>query len=262
MDSQEILFEVKDGIGYATINRPGSLNAINRESLGQLVEILHRWSEDARCRVLIVTGAGDRAFSAGADLGVFAGKINDSISGREWSRYGQSALSLLDYAGKPSIAAIDGIASGGGCELALACTFRIATERAKFSFPEISVGIMPGWGGTQRLVHLVGKAKAMELVLTGQPIAADEAFRIGLVNALVPPGRAVGGAEELARKIIEKPPLAVKFAMEAVNRAPHLSLDEGLVLESDLAGLLCGTDDAKEGIQAFMQKRKPVFRGS
>jgi enoyl-CoA hydratase len=261
MGDANILHELKNNIGHVTINRPKSLNALNKECLTEFVDILSKWKEDADCRAVIVTGAGEKSFSPGADINVFVEESQRALGGREWSRYGQVALQYLEDLGKPSIAAINGMAMGGGLELALACTFRIAAEGAKFGLPEISVGIMPGWGGTQRITRIVGKTKAMELVLTGEPISAEDALCIGLVSMVVPAADLIPASERFLKRIIKNAPVAIKLAMEAINSGADLPLPDGLTLESNLAGQLCTTEDGKEGIQAFIEKRKPVFKG-
>jgi len=261
MGDTTILHELKNNIGYATINRPQFLNALNKECLAELLTILSAWKEDDACRGVIITGAGEKTFSPGADINVFIAERQKAIGGREWSRYGLVVLQYLENFGKPSIGAINGMAMGGGLELALACTFRIACETAKFGLPEISVGIMPGWGGTQRMPRIGGKPKAMELVLTGEPISAEEALRIGLVSQVVPPADLIPASERFLKRITKNAPVAIKLAMEVINSAADLSFSDGLALESNLAGLLCTTEDGQEGIQAFVEKRKPVFKG-
>lgn len=261
MENANILYEVKNNIGYVTINRPKFLNAVNKECFTELLEILSLWKEDSGCRAVIITGAGEKSFSPGADINVFVEESQRAIGGREWSRYGQMALQYLENLGKPSVAALNGMAMGGGLELALACTFRIAAENIRLGLPEISVGIMPGWGGTQRMIHIVGKSKAMELVLTGETISADEAQKIGLVSMVVPPADLIPASERFLRRIIKNAPIAIKLAMEAINQGADLPLSDGMALESNLAGLLCLTEDGKEGIQAFTEKRKPIFKG-
>ncbi len=261
MVEANILHELRNNIGYVTINRPKFLNALNKECLTELVGILSLWKEDPDCRAVIITGAGEKSFSPGADINVFVEESQRAIGGREWSRFGQIALQYLENLGKPSVAAINGMAMGGGFELALACTFRVASENAKFGLPEISVGIMPGWGGTQRIIQIVGKPKAMELVLTGEIISAEEALKIGLVNRVVPGKDLMAESEGFLKRIIRNAPVAIKLAMEAINSGADLPLPEGLALESNLAGLLCITEDGKEGIRAFTEKRKPIFKG-
>jgi enoyl-CoA hydratase len=261
MGDANILYEVKNNIGYVTINRPKLLNALNKECLTELVEILSLWKEDSDCRAVIITGAGEKSFSPGADINVFVEESKKAIGGREWSRYGQIAFQYLENLGKPSVAAINGMAMGGGLELALACTFRVASDNAKFGLPEISVGIMPGWGGTQRITQIVGKSKAMELVLTGEAISAEEALKIGLVSTVVAAKDLIAESERFLKRIIKNAPVAIKLAMEAINSGVDMPLPDGLALESNLAGLLCITEDGKEGIKAFTEKRNPIFKG-
>lgn len=261
MGDPNILYELKDSIGYLTINRPQFLNALNKVCLKEFLEILTQWKSNESCRGIIITGAGQKAFSPGADINVFAEESRRAIGGREWSRYGQTVLEYLENLGKPSVAAINGIAMGGGLELALACTFRIAVESARLGLPEISVGIIPGWGGTQRTRQIVGKAKAMELVLIGEPISAEEALRIGLLTMVVPAPDLIPASERFLRRITRNAPVAVRLAIEAINGGSDRPLCDGLVLESNLAGLVDTTEDRKEGIRAFTEKRKPVFKG-
>jgi enoyl-CoA hydratase len=261
MTDEHILYERKNGIGYFTFNRPDALNSFRRETVSLLAGMLLDCKEDPDCRALIFTGSGDKAFSAGADVPTFLEAKKKPLGGREWSRHGQAAFCLLDMLGKPSIAAINGLAIGGGLEFALACTFRIASGKARFGFPEVSLGFLPGWGGTQRAARLIGKARTMELVLCGDYIDAERAYAIGLVNSVVPPEELMGACEDLAGRIMRHSPIAVRVCMEAVHYGVYLPLEEGLVLESNLGGLACDSEDAKEGLTAFLEKRKPVFRG-
>jgi enoyl-CoA hydratase len=261
MSEQNILYELKNNIGYITLNRPQFLNSFNKKSIDQLVDILTLWKDADNCRVIIITGAGDKAFSAGADVNTFIEEVAKPLGGREWSRYGQVAFNIFDRLGKPSIAAINGLTIGGGFELALACTFRIASQKAKFGFSEISLGFLPGWGGTSRITKLIGKSKAAEIVLTGEFIDAEEAFRIGIVNKVVAPEELIPASEALANKIIRNSPIAVKIALEAIHYAQYQPLEEALILESNLGGLACDSEDAKEGLKAFLEKRKPNFKG-
>jgi enoyl-CoA hydratase len=261
MSEQNILYELKNNIGYITLNRPQFLNSFNKKSIDQLVDILTLWKDADNCRVIIITGAGDKAFSAGADVNTFIEEVAKPLGGREWSRYGQVAFNIFDRLGKPSIAAINGLAIGGGFELALVCTFRIASQKAKFGFSEISLGFLPGWGGTSRITKLIGKSKAAEIVLTGEFIDAEEALRIGIVNKVVAPEELIPASEALAHKIIRNSPIAVKVALEAIHYAQYQPLEEALILESNLGGLACDSEDAKEGLKAFLEKRKPNFKG-
>jgi enoyl-CoA hydratase len=261
MSEQNILYELKNNIGYITLNRPQFLNSFNKKSIDQLVDILTLWKDADNCRAIIITGAGDKAFSTGADVNTFIEEVAKPLGGREWSRYGQVAFNIFDRLGKPSIAAINGLTIGGGFELALACTFRIASQKAKFGFSEISLGFLPGWGGTSRITKLIGKSKAAEIVLTGEFIDAEEAFRIGIVNKVVAPEELIPASEALAHKIIRNSPIAVKVALEAIHYAQYQPLEEALILESNLGGLACDSEDAKEGLKAFLEKRKPNFKG-
>lgn len=261
MKNPWIVWELKGNIGYITINRVDALNSLNKTMLNELETILKTLKENDACRGIIITGAGDKAFSAGADVNTFLEEIAKPFGGKEWSRYGQRVFNILEHIGKPSVAAINGLAVGGGLELALACTFRIATEKAVFGFPEISLGFLPGWGGTARLTRLIGKAKASELILTGDRIDAKTALKIGLLDKLVSSDELISSSEELLRKIIRHSPIAIKVALEAIHYAQYLSLEESLVLESNLGGLACYSEDAKEGLRAFLEKRKPVFKG-
>lgn len=260
MRETELLCELKEGIGVITINRPEQFNNLNRPALGQLEETLIAWKRDEACRAIIITGAGEKAFCSGADAHVFI-EERDKSMGIDWSRDGQRVFSLLDDLGKPSIAAVNGIALGGGFELALACTFRIASQKARFGFPEITLGFIPGWGGTQRAARLLGKAKALELLLTGDTISASEAHTLGIVTQVVSAESLLEECREMTRKIIKNAPLAIRFAMEAVCEGLNLPLGGGLAIESDLASFACLSEDAKEGLKAFFEERKPVFRG-
>ena len=250
----EILCETKEGISYLTINGVKDVNILTEKTLKQLGSVLQECKENEECRVLIITGAGTKAFSAGADVGIFLKVTQEATGGAEWSRFGQSVLNLLEDLGKPSIAAVNGIALGGGCELALACTFRVASTQAKFGFPEINLGIIPGWGGTQRLARLVGRQAALELLLTGKVIDAHEAYKIGLVSRVVSPTELMPTCEALAKEIIKNSPIAVKLALKALQEGYDLPLKKALVLESTLAGLCCLTEDAKKAFRSFQQK--------
>lgn len=261
MVDSNILYELRDGIGYITISGANPLNILTRETIKELADILTRWKQESNCRVIIITGAGDRAFSAGVDVNIFLEVAKEPLGGTEWSRHGQNAFGVLAHLGKPSIAAVNGIALGGGCELVLACTLRVVSQQARFGLPEITLGLIPGWGATQRLARLVGESKAMEVILTGEMIDAVEAHRIGLVNRVVAPEELMSTCEAVAQKIIQNGPLAVRLAMEAVHQGLDLPLQEGLLLESDLAGFSCITEDAQEGLRSFLEKRKPIFKG-
>jgi enoyl-CoA hydratase len=259
MAYENVLFDVKEQIARITFNRPSVLNALNRKTIDELGDCLNAVRRDDTIRALILTGAGEKAFIAGADINELARR--NPVDGMEFSLYGQEVIHRLETLGKPSIAAINGFALGGGCELALACTIRIASRTAKLGQPEVKLGIIPGYGGSQRLARRCGKGIAHELILTGEMIAAEEALRIGLVNRVVEPADLLGVAEAIACKIIANAPLAVKYAMEAVEHGMEMSQKEGLFLEATLFGLCCATDDMREGTRAFLEKRPPKFQG-
>ena len=259
MAYENLLLEVKDHIARITFNRPNVLNALNRRTMEELGEILNVVRADSAVRVLILTGAGEKAFIAGADITELAQQ--NPVGGREYTLVGQGIIHRLETLGTPSIAAINGFALGGGCEVALACTMRIASRTARLGQPEVKLGIMPGYGGSQRLPRLVGKGMAHELILTGEMISAEEALRIGLVNRVVEPGDLLATAEAIAKKIIANAPIAVRYAMEAVERGMEMPQEEGLYLEATLFGLCCATADMREGTGAFVEKRPAKFEG-
>jgi enoyl-CoA hydratase/carnithine racemase len=259
MSYENILLEKKNSIAYVTVNRPKVLNALNMETMEELRTAFTDIKSDASIRVAILTGSGEKAFVAGADISELA--TQDAVSGKEYAHRGQSVLDLIENLGKPVIACINGFALGGGCELALACTMRLASDSAKLGQPEVKLGIIPGYGGTQRLSRLVGKGLAMQMVLSGEMITAQEAYRIGLVNEVVAASELVPRAEAIAAKIVANAPLAVRYAMEAVNKGMEMTLAEGLFLEATLFGVCCATEDKKEGTTAFLEKRAAQFRG-
>src|SRR5215831_511985 len=259
MNLENIRFEKKNAIAYVTVDRPKVLNALNMATMEELRAAFHDIKNDASVRVVILSGAGEKAFIAGADIGELA--QHDAVSGKEYTHRGQSVLNLIENLGKPVIACINGFALGGGCEIAMACTMRLASENAKLGQPEVKLGIIPGYGGTQRLSRLVGKGIAMQLVLTGEMISAQEAHRIGLVNEVTAPAELLSRAEAIAQKIIANAPLAIQYAMEAVNHGLELSLAEGLYLEATLFGVCCATEDKTEGTKAFLEKRPAQFKG-
>ncbi|MGA2095273.1 MAG: enoyl-CoA hydratase-related protein [Candidatus Acidiferrum sp.] len=259
MNFSNILFEKKNSTAYITVNRPAVLNALNRKTMEELQQALLDARDDAAVRVLILTGAGEKAFVAGADIGELSQQT--PVNGKEFSLFGQGVLHLLETMGKPSICAINGFALGGGCEIALACSIRIASKTAKLGQPEVKLGILPGYGGTQRLARLCGKGIAHELCLAGEMITAEEAMRIGLVNHVHEPAELLPAAEALAKKIIANAPVAVKYAMEAIERGVEMPQEEGLFFEATLFGLACATEDMREGTKAFLEKRKPEFKG-
>jgi enoyl-CoA hydratase len=259
MAYENILFEKKDAIARIAFNRPKVLNALNRKTIEELRDALLDARDDSSVRVLILTGAGEKSFVAGADISELAQRT--PVDGKDFSLFGQSVFHLLETMGKPSICAINGFALGGGCELALSCTIRLASKTAKLGQPEVKLGIIPGYGGSQRLARLCGKGVAHELCLTGEMITAEEAQRIGLVNHTYEPAELLPATEALAKKIIANAPLAVKYAMEAIERGVEMSQEEGLFLEASLFGLSCATEDMREGTKAFLEKRKADFKG-
>ena len=259
MAYENLLYEKRDRIGFITFNRPKVLNALNRKTMEELSDILASAREDNNVRVLILTGAGEKSFVAGADIGELA--VQTPVSGKETAAFGQDVLHRLETLGKPSIAAINGFALGGGCEVALACSIRLASKTARLGQPEVKLGIIPGYGGSQRLTRLCGKGVAHELCLSGEMISADEALRIGLVNHVYEPPDLLPAAEALAKKIIANAPLAVKYAMEAIERGMETPLEEGQYLETTLFGLCAATDDMREGTRAFLEKRPAQFHG-
>jgi enoyl-CoA hydratase len=258
-DFQNIRFEKKNQVAYVTIDRPKVLNALNMATMQELKQAFASIKDDAEVRVVILTGAGEKAFVAGADIGELS--QHSPVSAKEYTHKGQAIIDAIEDLGKPVIACVNGFALGGGCELALACTMRIASENAKLGQPEVKLGLIPGYGGTQRLPRLVGKGVAMQLVLTGEMISAQEAHRIGLVNEVVPAGELIARAEAIAAKIIANAPLAIQYAMEAVNRGLDLPLADGLFLEATLFGVCCATEDKNEGTKAFLEKRPAAFQG-
>ncbi len=260
MEYKNIILSKKEKIAYITINRPEVLNALNDATIEELNCAFYEIKTDEKIKALIITGAGEKAFVAGADIREIAGKT--SLTGKDMALKGQATLNELEEMGKFSVAAINGYALGGGCELALACTFRIAAENAKLGQPEVKLGIIPGYGGTQRLPRLIGQSKALYLILTGEQITAEEAFRIGLVDKVVAKDKLMEEAENLCNKILSNGPLAIEFALKAVNHGLQIPLAEGLNLEAVLFGLLCSTEDKNEGINAFLQKRTAIFKGN
>jgi enoyl-CoA hydratase len=259
MAYDNLLFEVSEKIARITFNRPNVLNALNRKTMDELGDCLKKVRADDDIRVLILTGAGEKAFIAGADINELSQQT--PVDGREFTLYGQEIIHRLETLGKPAIAALNGFALGGGCELALACTLRIASRNAKLGQPEVKLGIIPGYGGSQRLPRLCGKGVAHELILTGEMISAEEAWRVGLVNRVLDSSELLATAEAIAKKIIANAPLAVKYAMEAVEHGMEMPQEEGLYLEATLFGLCCATQDMREGTRAFLEKRAPKFEG-
>ena len=254
-----VLYEKKDAIAYVTVNRPKVLNALNTPTWKDLRVAFENARDDATVRGVILTGAGNKAFIAGADISELAHAT--ALEAEQSSRFGQAVLDLIENLGKPVIAAVNGFALGGGCETAMACTIRIAVETAKLGQPEVTLGLVPGGGGTQRLPRLVGKGRALQLILSGEMISAQEAYRIGLVNEIVPAADLVTRAEALLSTSAANAPIAVKFALEAANKGLETSQVEGLLLEASYFGLCAATEDKKEGTTAFLEKRTPQFQG-
>lgn len=254
-----LLVEQHGTVLLVTLNRPHSLNALNAQLLAELSALVAGAAADAGVRALVLTGAGDRAFAAGADIAELASL--DAESARHFAASGQAVFGALERLGKPSIAAINGFALGGGCELAMACTLRLAADTAQLGQPEVDLGIIPGFGGSQRLARLVGRGRALALLLGGHNIGAQEAERIGLVNRVVPAADLKTEALALAQQLAAKAPLAVRYLLNAVYAGADLPLDQALQLEATLFGLSASTADMKEGTRAFLEKRKPEFRG-
>ncbi len=259
MKFTNLLYEKKDGIATITINRPKALNALNEETLPEFLSSLEDAEKDKKVRVIVITGAGEKAFCAGLDLKTV--KDISVIKAVETSRLGQKLTLAIEELGKPVIAAINGYALGGGLELAMACDIRIASENARIGQTEVNVGLIPGWGGTQRLPRLVGKGIAKELVFTGKMIDAKTAERIGLINMVVPPEKLKSAVEEFAKVIMSKPPIAIKLAKELINSSIETDQGTGLVHEAEAFGILSSTEDYREGVSAFIEKRKPEYKG-
>ena len=254
-----VLYEKKGAIAYVTVNRPKVLNALNTPTWKDLRTAFEDARDDTAVRGVILTGAGDKAFIAGADISELAHVA--AFEAEQSSRFGQEVLDLIENLGKPVVAAINGFALGGGCETAMACTIRIAVDTAQFGQPEVKLGLVPGGGGTQRMPRLIGKGRALQLILSREMISAQEAYRIGLVNEIVPAAGLVTRAEAILKKIASNAPIAVKFALEAANKGRETSQGEGLLLEASYFGLCAATEDKKEGTAAFLEKRPPQFRG-
>jgi enoyl-CoA hydratase len=259
MKLENVLYERKGAIAYVTLNRPKVLNALNTPTWSDLAAAFREARDDTEVRGVILTGAGDRAFIAGADIGELAHL--GAFDARQSSRVGQGVLDLIENLGKPVIAAVNGFALGGGCETALACTLRLATPTARFGQPEVKLGLLPGAGGTQRLPRLIGKGRALQLVLTGEAIDAEEAHRIGLVDEIVPAAGLIARAEAILAQIAGNAPIAIKLALEAVNESLETSLGGGCALEAAYFGLCAATEDKREGTAAFLAKRIPQFQG-
>ena len=256
---ENVLYEKKGPIAYVTLNRPNVLNALSHAVFSELKEVFGDARDEASVRGVILTGSGDKAFAAGADIAEMS--TSTGVQAEESTRHAQAVTELIENLGKPVVAAVNGFALGGGCELAMACTIRIASENAKFGQPEVKLGIMPGAGGTQRLPRLIGKGRALQLILTGEIINVQEAYRIGLINEVVPPANLIPRAEAILNQINSNAPLGVKFSIDAVNKGLDGSVSEGLLIEASLFGICAGSEDKKEGTTAFLAKRAPQFQG-
>ena len=259
MAYETLLLERSDAYAVVTLNRPKVMNALNRALFSELDDVFISLAKDPAVRAIILTGAGEKAFAAGADISELAGL--SAVDGQQLAQRGQAVFRKIETCGKPVIAAIQGFALGGGCELAMACTIRIASERARLGQPEVKLGLLPGYGGTQRLPRLVGKGAALKLLLTGDMVDAQEAFRIGLVDEVVPAEALMPRAETLARAIAQQAPLAVAGCLRAVEAGYDLPIESGLELEASLFGLACATEDKAEGTRAFLEKRAPTWQG-
>jgi enoyl-CoA hydratase len=256
---ETLRYEKRNQIAFITIARPKVLNALNGQSVQDLSRAVQSVHDDIDVRVAILTGEGEKAFVAGADIGELA--VLGVVEAEALAQRTQAIFSLIENCGKPVIAAVNGFALGGGCELAMACTFRIASENARFGQPEVKLGLIPGFGGTQRLPRLIGKGRALQMLLTGEMIGAEEAFRVGLVNAVLPAAELLPHAEALAGKIIANAPLAARYCLDAVNLGLNTTLEAGLAYEAALFGLCFSTSDRNEGTHAFLEKRSPQFKG-
>jgi enoyl-CoA hydratase len=259
MAFENLILERDGAIAVLTINRPKVLNALNTPTIDDLRRAVLEVKHDSAVRVVIITGAGDKSFVAGADINELAVQV--PTQGKEHCSRGQHVFDLIENMGKPVIAAINGFALGGGCELAMACTLRLAADTARLGQPEVNLGIIPGYAGTQRLPRLVGKGVALDILLTGRQVKADEALQIGLVNKVVPAAELMTHARALATDLASKAPLAMQYIIEAVNRGLEVSFDKGQFLEATLFGLVASTEDMREGTRAFLEKRKPEFKG-
>jgi len=257
MNYKNLLVEIKETIALVTINRPDKLNALSKETLQELDNVFSQFKTDNNVDCVIITGAGEKAFVAGADISELSKQ--EGKSGEKFAEFGQSVFNKIENLGKPVIAAVNGFALGGGCELSLACHIRLASEKAKFGQPEVNLGVIPGYGGTQRLSKLLNSGRAMEYILTGDMIDANEAYRLGLVNHVYVVDELLPKAYEMAQKIVAKGQLAIGLAVKAVKASEKMNLLEGLEYEAALFGVACSTKDFKEGTNAFLEKRKPNF---
>lgn len=259
MAYENLLVERAGAVLTVTINRPDKLNALNTQTVIELDQAMEAARTDADVRVVILTGSGEKSFVAGADINELA--VQSPVSGREHARSGQAVFDRIERLGKPVVAAINGFALGGGCELAMACTLRIAADHAKLGQPEINLGLIPGYAGSQRLPRLVGRGRALELLLSGAPIPAEEAWRIGLVNRVVPGAQLMSETRAVADQLAAKAPIAVRYILDAVAGGLEMSFADAQTYEATLFGLIATTEDMREGTRAFLDKRKPTFRG-
>jgi enoyl-CoA hydratase/carnithine racemase len=260
MTFENLLIERDGAVAIVTVNRPKVLNALNTQTLDELRRAILELKDDVAIRAVVLTGSGEKSFIAGADINELA--VQSPTGGREHAVTGQHVLDLIEQMGKPVIAAINGYALGGGCELAMACTIRIAADTAKLGQPEINLGIIPGYAGTQRLARIVGKGRALELLLSGDQVTAQEAHRIGLVNRVVPAADLMAEAKKLAATLASKAPIAIRYILEAVNKGLEMPFVQAQTFEATLFGLVASTDDMREGTTAFLEKRKPAFKGN
>ncbi|HKC62676.1 MAG TPA: enoyl-CoA hydratase-related protein, partial [Pyrinomonadaceae bacterium] len=254
-----ISFDLRDSIAFVRINRPEKLNALTGAMLSKLGVTFERIKSEREIRAVILTGAGERSFSAGTDIAELATIATEEA--RSVAKRGQDVCEQIEHCGVPVIAAVNGLAAGGGFELALACHIRIASTTARFSLPEIKLGVIPAYGGTQRLARATGSGRALEMMLTGAEVSAEEALRVGLVNRVVAPAQLLAEAESLAQEIVKLSPLAIRACLEAVTRGLCMTLEDGLQLEAELFSRLFDTEDMREGTRAFLEKRAPVFKG-
>jgi enoyl-CoA hydratase len=259
MTFENLLIERDDAVAVVTFNRPKVLNALNTQTLTELSAAIAEFKGDAGVRAIVLTGAGEKSFVAGADINELA--VQTPVQGKEHARRGQQIFDAIEHLGKPVIAAINGFALGGGCELAMACTMRIAADTARFGQPEINLGIIPGYAGSQRLPRLVGKGIALEIMLTGDMISAQRAYEIGLVNRVVPAAELIAEAKKLAHTLASKAPIAIQYIIEAVNQGLDSPMPVGQFLETSLFGAIASSSDMKEGTRAFLEKRKAVWQG-
>lgn len=259
MSYENILFETRGKIGYVTLNRPEKMNALNSATFVELFDAFQKINEDEELAGAILTGAGDKAFAAGADISELA--TQTPVTAKQFALNSERVLCFIEGMNKPVIAAIKGFVLGGGCELAMACHMRLAADNSKFGQPEVNLGLMAGNGGSQRLPRLVGKGRAMEVLLTGDFVSAEDAYRIGLVNRVTAVEDLIPACEKILNAVAAKGPIAIKLTIEAVNQGMEMTLAEGLNLEANLFGLLFSTEDMKEGTTAFLEKRKPEFKG-